>query len=192
MRRIGLLMCLMLISVAAFSKSAEDTLWSRNSLRLDLLGKTFGGVGVVWERDLIKKHPEKHPRAFTSVEIGISCPILVDENIMPGFGVSRNWYLFKRKRFIADVGIYLAAKIDFTPSSREKRDMYDGWSAIPTFVEYPLEPFLIGDIGLKMLLGKSWFIKLSLNPMVYYEKIYARELSVLPWAGVSFGFRLKK
>jgi hypothetical protein len=187
----NLIVAFMLICGCCFSQNAHDTLYSRNSIRFDVFGKTFGGVGVVFERNLLKKHPEKYPRAFTSIETGISGPTLYDFSLMPGFGVNRNWYLFKRKRFIIDAGIYAAVKIDFFPSKKEERDMYKGWSGIPGYLEYPFVPYLIGDFGLKMLLGQ-WFIKLNLNPMIYYEQIYARRLSVLPWAGVSVGFRLKK
>ncbi|CAN5852541.1 hypothetical protein BH11BAC7_BH11BAC7_23260 [soil metagenome] len=177
----------MQISVAGFSKDAGDSLWSRNSVRIDVFGKTFGGVGIVFERNLVKKHPERHPMAFTSVEVGISDPLLFDLNIMPGLGASRNWYLFKHKRFIADAGIYLAVKIDLEPTKKEIRDSYKGWSGVPLYIRYPFVTYLISDIGIKMLFEK-WFIKLSLNPMIYYEQIYAHRLSVLPWGGIGIGF----
>jgi hypothetical protein len=191
MKKICFLICF-LICVSGFGKTGEDTLLSRNTLRFDIVGKAFGGIGIVFERDLANKHSEKHPNAFTSAEIGISDPYLFyDFNLMPGLGINRNWYLFKRKRFIADVGIYAAVKIDFSPSRKEIRDYYKGWSSIPGYIEYPFVPYLIGDFGLKMLF-EQWFIKLSLNPMIYYEQIYAHRLSAIPWAGISFGFRFKK
>jgi hypothetical protein len=191
MKRICFLVYCMVIGVSGFGKSADDTLPTRNSLRFDIVGKAFGGVGVVYERNIKKKFPEKHKNAFTSVEIGISDPLIFNVNAMPGFGISRNWYLFQHKRFIADVGIYFGTKIEFNPTSKAIRDMYKGSETVDRFIEYPFVPFLFSDVGLKMFIGK-WFIKVALNPVVYYEKIYAHELSVLPWAGLSFGFKLKK
>lgn len=196
----GLVVALMLMGGVCLGQGGEDSLWSRNtrdtvwlrnSIRFDLAGKTFGGIGFVFERDLKKKHPEKHVRAFTSVEAGIGLLYFYNINIMPGLGASRNWYLFKRKRFIADAGFYMAVKINPDPTKKEIRDYYKGWSRIPGHIEYPFIPYLVGDFGIKMLLGQ-WFVKLSLNPMIYYEQQYAQRLSAIPWAGISFGFRLKK
>lgn len=190
MRRIYLFL-FMLVSVPVFSQDRGDSLWSRNSIRIDVGGKALGGVGIVFERKLLKKHPDRRPQAFTSVEFGISDPLLLDLNIMPGLGASRNWYLFKHKRFVADAGIYMALKIDFEPTKKEIRESYKGWSGVPLYIRYPFVPYLFSDIGLKMMFEK-WFIKLSLNPVIYYEQIYAHRLTVLPWGGISFGFKLKK
>jgi hypothetical protein len=187
----SLVVVFMLICGCCFSQNADDTLYSRNAIRFDVFGKAVGGVGVMFERNLLKKYPEKHPRAFTSIEVGLGFKTIFFTDIMPGLGISRNWYLFKKKRFVANAGIYAGVKISLDPTPKYVRDMYRGWETIPRAIDYPFEPWLIGDVGLKMLLNR-WFIKLSLNPMVYYEKIYAKKLSALPWAGASWGFRLKK
>lgn len=171
-----------------WAQDTRDTVWLRNSIRVDVGGKAFGGIGVVFERNLVKRG--KNPDAFTSVEAGISSPLLYDFTLMPGVGANRNWILFKKKRFVADVGIYLAVKVDFKPSKKETRDYYKGWDVIPGYIEYPFVPYLISDFGMKMFLSQ-WFIKLSLNPMIYYEQQYAQRLTAIPWAGILFGHRLK-
>ncbi|CAN5852465.1 hypothetical protein BH11BAC7_BH11BAC7_23250 [soil metagenome] len=188
MKRI-IIVFFILISVAGFSKDAGDSLWSRNSIRVDVGGKALLGIGITFERSLIKKDPEKHSRAFTSVEAGMSFNFVYTASVMPGLGINRNWYLFKNRLFIADAGIYIATKISFNPSPKEIRDMYKGWNSIPENIDYPVEPCLFGQLGVRMIKGR-WFFNVSLTPLLYYHRIYAHKIDVIPWAGISAGFKI--
>ncbi len=184
------LVVFMLMSVAGFSKDREDTLWSRNSIRIDLFGKAFGGVGFVYERVLIKKHPGKRPNAFTSIEAGISYPYIPYEYVAPSVGINRNWSVGRKRRIILNAGISAVALISFKPTPKATRDFYKETNFYGGNFVSPIEPWLFGDFGIKLML-KRWFYKISFTPFIYHfsltNKIYG-----YPWGGVSFGFKLKK
>src|ERR1044072_4155852 len=182
MKKTVIIFLTLFIIVPGFSKNLGDTLFPKATLSLEIAGKAFGGIGFIYEKPLEKRNPEKHPSAFTSIEAGISYPFIYFADVMPGFGVNRNWFLFHHKKFIADAGIYFGAVLSFDPTPKYIRDQYKGMNTIPIALEYPFEPCLFSDLGLKMLLKKG-FIKINLNPLIFYQRIYARQLDAYPWAG---------
>jgi hypothetical protein len=181
----------MLICNCCFSQNAEDTLWSKNSMRFDVAGKALAGIGVVFERNLAKKHPEKHSRAFTSVEAGISYQFfLEDPRLFPGIGINRNWILGRNGKIILNAGVYGGPMISLDPTPKSVRQMYKDMNFYGGWVINPVEPWLIGDLGVKYMFER-WFIKIGFTPLLVYNPFF-RRFTAGPWAGISFGFRLKK
>lgn len=186
-----LIVACVLICSSCFSQNAEDTLWSKNSIRFDVLGKTIGGVGIAFERNLEKRRPGKHPRAFTSIEGCIDYPVLFGyDYFMPGFGVRRNWSS-RNKRMIFYTGISAGAFICFSPTPKHVRNYYDSTHFYGGWYVNPVEPLLLGDAGMKYLFD-HFYIAVSFTPVLGYDRAYDTGLYVYPWGGISFGFRFKK
>lgn len=189
-RQFCFLIC-MLISVAGLSKNGHDTLLPKNSIRIDIAGTSFGGIGVVFEKNLAKKKPEKYQRAFTSVEVGISYPILVDYSyLMSGIGIRRNW-ISKNNRMIFYAGMYGCALICFDPTPKELRNYYDSIQFYGGNYVNPIEPLLFGELGMKYSF-KRIYLSAIFTPILRYDRAYNTGLYAYPWGGIGIGFVLNK
>jgi len=176
-----------LIAVSGFSKNSGDTLLPKNSVRMDIAGKAFGGIGFVYERNLRKKYPEKYPRAYTSFETGISYPfVLEDPYLMPGIGINRNWSLSHTNRIYLIAGLYGCALISLNPTPKAIREMYDSTHFYGGRYVNPVEPYLFGDIGIKIFFH-HFFTKICFTPVLRYDRIIEDRFYVFPWGGVSIG-----
>ncbi len=180
----------MLLSVAGFSKEREDTLWSRNSIRMEIAGKSLLGFRFVYERTLLKRHPEKHPKAFTSIEAGISYPVGYLTNVMPGFGINRNWKVSQKDKVYFNIGMYAATLIALEPTPKNIRELYKDSVGIPTEVINPVEPWFFLDIGIKYVFNRA-FLQLNITPFMFYDRVYNDRFYAYPWLGISMGFKLR-
>jgi hypothetical protein len=166
--------------------NSDDTLYPRNSIRVDVGGKALGGIGFAFERNLKKRHPEKHPRAFTSIEAGISYPIFYESALFSGIGINRNWFLGRRNKWVLNTGIYAGTLIAFNPTPKAIRQMYKDTKFYGGHIVPPVEPWIVGEIGIRYLLER-WLFKISFTPVLYYNSLTERFYTG-PWAGASWGF----
>ncbi|CAN5852152.1 hypothetical protein BH11BAC7_BH11BAC7_23210 [soil metagenome] len=188
MHRFLFLFC-MLLYIAGYSKDPGDTLLHRNSVRVEVAGKSIKSFRLVFERNLLKKFPEKHPNAFTSVEAGLGCPAGYWQYFIPGVGINRNWSVPEKNKIVLNAGIYCAAAIAIYPTSKQIRNSYKYGLIIPQEIINPVEPWLFLDVGIKYCFDKC-FIEANFTPYCYYDRIYKHRFYASPWAGISFGFKI--
>lgn len=181
----NLVVVFMLIVIPGFSQSSGDSLWARNTISLNVGGKALGFLGITYERKLKKKYPEKHPRAFTSVEAGISNPFF-DDRLFPGIGLNRNWFLGHRNRWVFNTGIYSGLVIAFTPTPKATRQLYKETNFYGGNFVSPVEFWALGEVGIRCLL-KPCIFKISFTPVCYYNSLMNRFYGA-PWVGVAVGF----
>jgi hypothetical protein len=178
----------MLSSTAVFAGNGNDTLWPKHSLRLEIAGKALVGVGITYEFAWRNPKKTKHPRAFNSLEINASYPLI--EEMITSAAINRNWYLGAKRKWTMTCGIGAAAMICFSPTPKELRQYYDEH---PEYGRgryvYPVEPWLLGNISCRYRFNRM-FVQGSITPFLYYDRAYNYTFVGGPWAGVSVGIRL--
>lgn len=184
------LLFLILIAVPGFSKDSGDTLLPRNSIHISLSELSLG-VGVNYEKVIVPKKGLELHKAYNSFQAGINYSFLLDYgDIMPYVGIYRNWFLNKKNRISFYSGINGCALICLDPTPKSIRNYYDSIHFYGGHYVNPIEPLLIGDVGIKFVRNK-FYLNVGIVSVFGYDRAYDSGFYVYPWAGIGIGFYLK-
>lgn len=189
MRRICFLV-FMLMGVVGFSMDVSDSLWLRNSIRIDVGGTSFA-IGFNFEGIIKANKKEKKHSAFTSWQAGINYPVLFDYTYaMPGIGIRRNW-LSRKGKVVLYSGVYGGALICFKPTPKAVRNFYDSTQFYGGNYVNPIEALLFGEVGIKFSFPNS-YLSVGFTPVFGYDRAYNKGFFAYPWGGIGMGFFLNK
>lgn len=174
------------LPTAMFARGGGDSLHTKNSLQFDVFGKAFV-AGFTYERNLNKAHPEKHARAFWSLNVSAAWPGYDD--FLAGVGVNRNWFLTISRKLILSSGLTVAGLVNLHPTPKALRDYWDSIQYYGGNYVNPVEPWLIGDIAMKYIF-KRMFVRTNFVAFLSYDRISDSGFHILPWGGISIGIFL--
>lgn len=175
---------LIVISFCLFSfllkGEAADSVLYRNSLRIEVLGKTPGGIGLAFERKFKSGHLQDF---FCSWSVETGYPVFPLPYVLAGAGLNANWPVTAKKKIVLNAGLFASGFIALAPSSKYIRQHPDTYGR-PIYD--PVQPWLMGDFGVKFLFSK-WDVKLNFTPAVFYIT-YKQEFNAGPIGGISAGY----
>lgn len=177
-----------LVTTAALAGS-DDTLLPRNSLRLEIAGKSLAGAGFTFERAWRNENQAKHPRAFNSAEMTVGYAGYIFGII--SVGVNRNWHLGVKRKWTLGCDLAVAALICPDPTSKAMRNYYDSAQIYSGEYINPVEPWLSGNVSCRYTFGRM-FAQAAFTPVIAYDRAYNRGFFGGPWGGLSVGMQFRK
>lgn len=159
------------------------------TIGVSLIGTTFSGAGLTYEQSFACNINPDSVRNYAYWRGALGLPDLRYVNyLFPSIGAGYCRAISKNRKYFVGAGLNAGLLIAFDPTPKELRDYWDSIEFYGGNYINPVELYVIPELNFTYL-GKHWFFRPQFTPLFIYERVGKQNIRVVPWGGVTIGYR---
>jgi hypothetical protein len=183
LRTITLMFAMIIASKTAVAKTSE-VIPPIRTIGLTLLGTALLGPGITYDHSFANRE-----RGYAYWRGGVSFQYIWEPGLFPSVGVGYSRSISKSKKYFIGAGFNAGGLIAFKPTPKYLRDYWDSIEFYGGNYVYPVELIMMPELNFSYI-AERWYLRLELLTLLVYDRVGQDQIRVVPWAGVTSGFRI--